>query len=186
MLSIAARVEFVVCWFAWIFAFAAVRRRIVRQAKVVRARASVWGIVLQGIGFAIVFGHPHPFGVEKSDVSCIVSMVLSPVGVWLAWAATRHLGKQWRFEAALSADHELIQTGPYRWIRHPIYASMLVMLLAGGCALARWPTFLAGLCFFIIGIEIRVWTEDRLLAGRFQARFDEYRSHVHAYIPFIR
>jgi hypothetical protein len=55
-------------------------------------------------------------------------MVLGPPSVALAWAATRHLGKQWRYEAALSEDHELIQTGPYRWVRHPIYASMLGML----------------------------------------------------------
>ncbi len=41
-------------------------------------------------------------------------MILGPPSVALAWAATRHLGKQWRYQAAVSEDHELIQTGPYR------------------------------------------------------------------------
>ena len=69
----------------------------------------------------------------------IASMVLGPASVGLAWFAVRHLGKQWRIQAALSEDHELVQTGPYRWVRHPIYASMLGMLLATGFAKTWWP-----------------------------------------------
>ena len=102
------------------------------------------------------------------------------------WAAARHLGKQWRFEAALNEDHELVQTGPYRWIRHPIYASMLGMLLATGCAWTWWPMQIAGLVFFLIGTEIRVRAEDRLLSERFRESFAAYRARVPAYIPFIR
>src|SRR5271166_982112 len=104
----------------------------------------------------------------------------------LAWMASRHLGRQWRFEAALNEGHELIQTGPYRWVRHPIYASMLGMLLATGTAWTWWPVFVAALVIFVAGTEIRVRAEDRLLAERFQATFLDYRSRVRAYIPFIR
>ena len=113
-------------------------------------------------------------------------MILGPPSVALAWAATRHLGKQWRYEAALSEDHELIQTGPYRWVRHPIYASMLGMLLATGAAWTWWPMFVAALIVFLAGTEIRVRAEDRLLAERFQESFIAYRSRVPAYIPFLR
>ena len=104
----------------------------------------------------------------------------------LAWVATHHLGKHWRYEAALSEDHELIQTGPYGWVRHPIYASMLGMLLATGAALTWWPIFAAALVLFLAGTEIRVRAEERLLAERFQDSFFSYRSRVHAYVPFIR
>jgi protein-S-isoprenylcysteine O-methyltransferase Ste14 len=113
-------------------------------------------------------------------------MVLGPPSVALAWAATRHLDKQWRYEAAVIEDHELIQTGPYRWVRHPIYASMLGMLLATGAAWSRWPMFAVGLVVFLVGTEIRVRAEDRLLAERFQDAFTEYRFRVNAYVPFIR
>jgi len=89
-------------------------------------------------------------------------------------------------EAALSEDHELVQTGPYRWLRHPIYASMLGMLLATGFAKTWWPMFVAAVIFFVAGTEIRVRAEDRLLAERFQESFTSYRSRVRAYIPFIR
>ena len=96
------------------------RKRAAGQKKVVRAPASKWGIVLQMLGFSLVFAYVRPVGFEKSWPSLIASMILGPPSVALGWAALRHLGKQWRYEAALSEDHELIQTGPYGWVRHPI------------------------------------------------------------------
>jgi len=103
----------------------------------------------------------------------------------LAWSAARHLDKYWRFEAALSDDHQLITTGPYRWLRHPIYASMLGLLLQTGLARAWWPLLVAGILFGVIGTEIRIRAEDGLLAARFHDQFAAYRT-TKAYLPFLR
>jgi protein-S-isoprenylcysteine O-methyltransferase Ste14 len=186
MLQIVARIEVVLCWIAWLLAFVGARKRAAGQKKVVRAPASKWGIILQAVGFALVGAYVRPAGFEKSGASLIASMILAPLSAALAWKAAGHLGKQWRFEAALSEDHELIQTGPYRWLRHPIYASMLGMLLAVAGVWTWWPMFIAGLIVFLAGIEIRVRAEDRLLSERFQESFTVYRLRVRAYIPFIR
>ncbi|HEX4036837.1 MAG TPA: isoprenylcysteine carboxylmethyltransferase family protein [Acidobacteriaceae bacterium] len=126
------------------------------------------------------------WGIEKSAAALIVSMAIGPPSVALAWAATRELGKQWRYEAALTEDHELIQTGPYRSIRHPIYTSMFGMLMATAAALTWWPMWVASAVVFLIGTEIRVRAEDRLLAERFGQKFELYRDQVPAYIPFVR
>ena len=186
MLQTIAFAELVLCWVVWCLAFVKARKTAAGQKKVVSAPASKWGILLEGIGFFLVWVRIRPTGFEKSELSLIASMILAPPSVALAWAATRHLGKQWRYEAALSEDHDLIQTGPYSLIRHPIYASMLGMLLAAGTALAWWPMFVAGLIFFLIGTEIRIHAEERLLADRFGSSFASYRSRVPAYIPFLR
>jgi protein-S-isoprenylcysteine O-methyltransferase Ste14 len=186
VLQIVALIEVVLCLIAWSLAFVGARKRAAGQKKVVSAPASKWGIILEAGGFALVSAYVRPAGFEKSGPSLIASMVLGPPSVALAWMAARQLGKQWRFEAALCEDHELIQTGPYRWVRHPIYASMLGMLLAVGAAWTWWPIFIAALILFLIGTEIRVRAEDRLLSERFQESFIAYRSRVCAYIPFIR
>jgi protein-S-isoprenylcysteine O-methyltransferase Ste14 len=178
--------ELIICWVAWCLGFVGPRNQAAGQKKVVSAPASKWGIILEMVGFALVWAYVRPVGFEKSAPSLIASMILAPASVALGWAAARHLGKQWRFEAALSEDHELVQTGPYRWVRHPIYASMLGMLLATGFAWTWWPMFGAALIFFVAGTEVRVRMEDRLLAGRFPESFPAYRSRVPAYLPFIR
>lgn len=186
LLQISAWIELFVCWVLWSLAFVNPSRQAKGQKKTVRAASSRWGIVLVTLGFAMVWMWVRPFGFEKSVAELVASMVLGPPSVLLVWAAARELGRQWRYEAALSADHELVQTGPYRFIRHPIYTSMFGMLMATGAAYTWWPMWIAGTTLFVIGTEIRVRAEDRLLADRFQQQFESYREHVHAYVPFIR
>jgi protein-S-isoprenylcysteine O-methyltransferase Ste14 len=186
MLQIATYVVLGVCWVTWSLAFVKPQKSAAGHKKVVRAPASRWGIVLVMLGFACVWAFVQPEGFRKTAPSLIASMILGPLAVVLAWMATRHLDKHWRFEAALSEDHELIRTGPYRWLRHPIYASLLGMLLATGLAKTWWPLLIAGVVFYIIGTEIRVHAEDGLLASLFGDKFSEYKSATPAYLPFIR
>jgi protein-S-isoprenylcysteine O-methyltransferase Ste14 len=185
-LQVIAIVELVGCWILWSMAFIKPRKQAAGQQAVVTAPASKWGILLQSFGFLLIWQYVRPMGFRKPIASIIASMVLAPVSVTLAWSATRHLGRHWRYQAALSQDHELVQTGAYRLLRHPIYASMLGMLLAVGLVWTWWPMFIAAIIVFVAGTEIRVRTEDRLLEERFQEAFVTYRSRVRAYIPGLR
>jgi protein-S-isoprenylcysteine O-methyltransferase Ste14 len=186
ILQLVAYGELTVCWIAWSASFVQPFRKAAGQREIAKAPAARWGILLNVAGFACIWAYVRPAGFEKSVWGLIASMLLGPPSVLLAWRATRHLGKHWRYQAALYANHELVQTGPYAWIRHPIYASMLGMLLASGAAYSWWPMLLAGLSFFLIGTEIRVHAEDRLLEIYFQDEFIEYRARVRGYIPLIR
>jgi protein-S-isoprenylcysteine O-methyltransferase Ste14 len=185
-LESAAMAELLLCWVAWTFAFIKPQRQAKGQKKAVRAPASRWGIILVMLAFACAWAYVKPKGFEKSTASLVIAMILAPCATALAYAATRRLGKQWRYEAALSEDHDLITTGPYRWLRHPIYASMLGMLLATLLAWTWWPMAIAALALFVAGTEIRVHAEERLLQGRFPTEYAAFRKRTRAYIPFIR
>lgn len=186
MLLIAALAELFLCWIAWSLAFLKPRKQAAGQKEVASAPASRWGIGLVMLGFALAWAYARPVGFEKSTVALVASMLLGPPSVALAWAATRHLGKQWRYKAALSQDHKLIQTGPYRLLRHPIYVSMLGMLLSTLTAWTWWPMGVGSVIAFLAGTEIRIRAEERLLASHFGASFTAYRARTSAYIPFIR
>lgn len=186
MLETIALAEVALCAAVWTGFILAARRRTGGLKKAVRAPASRWGIILQTAGLALALVYLRPAGFEKSPASLMAAMVLAPPSAALACWATRHLGKQWRYEAALSEDHELIQDGPYGWVRHPIYTAMLGMLMAVGAAWTWWPIGVAGLMFFVAGTEIRARAEDRLLAERFGEAFAAYRRRVRAYIPLVR
>ena len=79
-----------------------------------------------------------------------------------------------------------MRTGPYALVRHPIYTSMLAMLLVTLLVLTPWPWAVVALAVFVGGTEIRVHTEDKLLESRFGEEFRRYRSSVRAYVPFVR
>lgn len=185
-LLIAAWIELSICWLAWWAAFVRPRRQSKDQEKVVRAPSSRWGIGLVFVAFMLIWMWVKPAGFQKSSGSLVGAITLGPISVVLAWASAHELGKQWGFEAAIGVDHKLIQTGPYRWMRHPIYTSMFGMLMATAAAYTWWPLWVAGAAAFIAGTEIRVRAEERLLEEHFQDSFREYRSRVRAYFPFLR
>lgn len=128
-----------------------------------------------------------PFWTRRpADWRVALSALFLVVGCLLSWTAKRALGRQWRVDAGLNADHELVRSGPYRLVRHPIYASMLSMMLATGLMTTAWPFLAAAVALFLMGTEIRVRVEDSLLESRFGDQFREYRRSVPAYIPFVR
>lgn len=167
-------------------AFAKPSKQAAGQKEAASAPASRLGIFLVMVGFGLTWMYVRPVGFHKSPAALIVSMVLGPASVALGWRAAHELGKQWRFKAALNQDHELIQTGPYRWLRHPIYTSMLGMLLTTQAAWTWWPMAIASLIAFVAGTEIRVRAEERLLAEHFKDSYAAYRSRTSAFIPFLR
>lgn len=181
-----AYAELAFCWIAWSSAFLRPRKLAADQKKVAHAPVSRWGIFLNFLGFACICAYVRPEGFHKLFPELVASMLLGPTAVFLVWSATQHLGKFWRYEAALTEDHSLVTSGAYAHLRHPIYASMLLMFLATAAAYTWWPLLIPGFLLFLIGIEIRVQAEDRLLEEHFQDEFMEYRGRVRAYIPFIR
>ena len=170
-----------VTWLAWCSAFlsrkrATVARRINKQAR--------WGIVLEGVAFALIW--QGRFWERTPGWKLLPALLLLVAAAVLSWSAVSALGRHWRIDAALNSDHRLVRSGPYSFVRHPIYASMLCMLLGTGLLLTPWQLFLPAICIFLIGTEIRVRIEDALLASHFGEQFTAYKRKVPAYIPWLR
>ena len=87
--------------------------------------------------------------------------------------------------ARLVEGHTLIQDGPYRFVRNPIYTGMFGMLLATGLAAGRWIPLLVGIVLFTAGTYIRIRSEERLLRQAFGSEFEDYVRKVPALIPGI-
>jgi protein-S-isoprenylcysteine O-methyltransferase Ste14 len=99
-------------------------------------RRARWGMALRGIVYVLLWqGHfwdavLPTWRIALSILSLAVAGVLSWTGIWA-------LGRQWSFDASLSADHELVTAGAYCFIRHPIYCSMLRLGLGTGMMATR-------------------------------------------------
>jgi protein-S-isoprenylcysteine O-methyltransferase Ste14 len=181
--------EMMASWigFAAVFLF---RKRPPKALETKRDKASYWGIGLQAVGYWIVwfFARPYfspifPMPRAAEIVTAALTITIGAASVWLSGAAVRTLGKQWTFQARVVKDHELITQGPYSLVRNPIYLGMFGMLLATGLAVGRLPVLLAAIVVFLIGIEIRIRTEENLLREAFGEKFDEYARRVPALIP---
>ncbi len=99
------------------------------------------------------------------------------------WARVT-LGRNWSAEVVFKQDHELIETGPYAIVRHPIYTGMLAMGLATAIGYGQVFGFVL-LCAFTLGIWVKSRQEERLMADHFPGAYAEYKRRVHALIPFV-
>jgi len=155
------------------------------QTPVKRDNRARWGMLTEFLSYVIIW--QSPFWARTPGVwRASVSILLLTLAVLLSWTSVRALGRHLRLDAALSTDHQLVRSGPYRFVRHPIYTSMLCVLLGTGFMISPVWLLLVALSVFIAGTEIRVRIEDSLLASRFGAEFEAFRRSVSAYVPFIR
>lgn len=113
----------------------------------------------------------------------VVAVILAFASSLFCLLAVRTLGKQWTYQARVIEGHELITTGPYAVVRNPIYLSMFGMLLATGLVFSRWWNFLSAIVFFLIGNQIRIRAEEKLLRETFGSQFDDYAGRVPAFLP---
>src|SRR6266853_7060125 len=159
----------IVCW--WLFALTFwLRKRPpgVQEAK--RDRTSLVGLFLQAIAYFSVGFYPlqqRQFSPVTSGSRvlewglAVLTVAIALASVWLVNAAARRLGKQWALTARLVEGHALIQDGPYRFVRNPIYTGMFGMLLATGLAADRWQVLPLAVTVFVIGTVIRVRSEEK-------------------------
>jgi protein-S-isoprenylcysteine O-methyltransferase Ste14 len=113
-----------------------------------------------------------------------LGVLLTAAGVAIAFWARVHLGTNWSGVVTLKEDHELIRTGPYRTIRHPIYTGILLAVLGSVVALAQFRGVIA---FVIIWLSfyIKARREESLLSAEFGPRFAEHRQHTGMFLPRI-
>ena len=115
----------------------------------------------------------------------IVAGAIIQVGfLLLAVWARRHLGRNWSAEVRIAMDHQLIRTGPYRSLRHPIYTAMLGMFLGTAIASSQVHA-LVGLALLVVAYLRKTRLEDQILAQTFGAQFDAYRHDTWALVPLL-
>jgi protein-S-isoprenylcysteine O-methyltransferase Ste14 len=100
----------------------------------------------------------------------------------LAVWARRHLGRNWSAEVRIGKGHELVRTGPYRLVRHPIYTAMLGMFLGTAIASSQYHALL-GLAILIVAYIRKTRLEEQILQKAFGADFDAYRRTTWALVP---
>lgn len=178
-----------ICWFVFAGVFL-LRKKPPSPPDRKREPGSLFGVALQGVSFGLVWGVRRTMFtpiVAGSELIMIVTGVLAIVAaigsVWLVTLAVKTLGKEWSLTARLVEGHKLATSGPYAFVRHPIYTGMLGMLLATGLAISRWPALLVALFVFFIGTTIRIRSEEKLLREAFGDQFENYVRSVRAIVP---
>jgi protein-S-isoprenylcysteine O-methyltransferase Ste14 len=168
----------------WIFASLSVNRIRKREpagSRLTRWAATIATLVLLNTNFGSVgfLGRRFiPWNASLPQAGAALTWAGIAFAIW----ARYHIGRYWSGSVALKVGHELIRTGPYAHIRHPIYTGVLMMLGGTALAIGRYGALLA----FVLLLADLAWKskrEEALLAREFGPAFEEHRSHTGFFLP---
>jgi protein-S-isoprenylcysteine O-methyltransferase Ste14 len=180
------------CWIAfcliWLISWFSANRAVKRSqsvgSRVLQIPFYAAGIVLIFLSKLIPIPALDFRLLPRSDPLTVVAALLTVIGIAVAISARTNLGSNWSARATLKEGHELIESGPYRYVRHPIYTGLLLAFL--GTALLRCsPRTLMGVVLFLGLFVWKIRIEERFLSAEFGAKYQDYRRRVKALIPFV-
>jgi protein-S-isoprenylcysteine O-methyltransferase Ste14 len=179
-----------VCWIifviVWLVAATSAKRTIYRESRGERAR--YW--ILLVVAYFLVFrsnGLPSPFdwlAIPHTKSSAWSGALLCIGGLALAIWARVILGRNWSGVVTLKEGHELIERGPYRIVRHPIYTGILVMFAGTAIAFGYFGGFI-GLLLLFVSFWMKLKREEGLMLKHFPDKYPAYQRRVKRIIPFL-
>ena len=140
------------------------------------------------LGYSLVFGNVANFEflgerfMPRTWLLRTTGVILTWVGIGIAIWARRHLGAYWSARVTIKENHQLIRTGPYARLRHPIYSGLGLAILGSVLVIDRW----AGLLGFLL-VEtaycIKARREESMLSAQFGEAFREHCRHTGFLFP---
>ena len=123
--------------------------------------------------------------VPDTPAAGMAGVILTLVGLGFSAFSRLHLGRNWSNIPAIKAGQQIVRTGPYRYVRNPMYTGILVALLGAVIATGVLLSFLV-FGVIVIAIWIKIRAEEQILLETFGEEYLDYRGEVKAaLIPFV-
>ena len=166
-------------WLYWLIAAFSMKRGRVPWSRELRIRAVIVVAVIVLVRLGAFRGH----GVNTDPWRIGIGLVLFALGLVFAIWARLHIGRNWGSPMTEKNDPELVTSGPYHLVRHPIYSGILVAAVGTAVALNwLWLTavVLAGI-YFVYSATV----EERFLTEQFPDDYSTYKRSTKMLVPFI-
>lgn len=163
------------------------------KGKVIVERQSLWFALIHriplGFSYFLMANWNLPPSLNwpvtpHADWARLMGDLVCVLGLFVTLWARRMLAGNWSSDVTFKQEHELIKSGPYRFVRHPIYTGLLVMCLGTAVEIGRLRGWLA-LPLMATAFWIKLNQEERLLLRHFPDAYPAYQKQVKALIPFV-
>ena len=175
---------FVIYWIV-----GAIKTRATRESESAASRIAI--LLIEIAGYGLIFSDSAGIGflgtrfMPRTWASAILGVVLTWSGIGLAIWARYHLAEYWSARITIKEDHQLIRTGPYTHLRHPIYSGLVLATIGSALVIDKWRCVL-GVCLVLIGYCFKAMKEETMLSRQFGDAFREHRKHTGFLIPRFR
>lgn len=177
-------------WWAWLayWTLAAASAKATARRESVLSRLAHFGpLILAGFMVAadrlpggFLGGRVWP----QTEWTFWIGAALLAGGLAFSVWARQVIGRNWSGSVTVKVDHELVRTGPYALVRHPIYTGLLLGFAGTAVALAEWRGIAAALIVFL-ALWRKLRLEERWMGETFGAAYADYRKSTPALVPFL-
>ena len=133
--------------------------------------------------YAFFPGHGGWMYLTPPAAARVGGVAIGAFAVVLIVLVHRELGSCFSSTLVIRKDHKLIRTGPYRYVRHPMYSSYLMLFVGAFLVSANWVIGLSGTAVIATLMTVRLAREEALLVEKFGEAYEEYRSSTGMFIP---
>ena len=152
----------------------------------IAVRLGFFALVVLALRVAVLNGVLPDAGLYALNTSMLmglVGLVLSVLGIGLAILARALLGGNWAMPLSSRENRELVTTGPYAFVRHPIYSGMLLAMI--GSAIGQSVFWLLPLIVYGPNFVSSARREESLLIEQFPERYPAYMQRTKMLLPFV-
>ena len=166
-------------WLYWLVAAFRTKRGQMQWGKEARIRVVLIAVIVAFSRLGAFHGHALTHDRWREGAG----LALFAAGLLFAIWARLHIGRNWGTPMTRKPDPELVTSGPYRFVRHPIYAGILAAGVGTAVGLTWWwlaAVAVAGI-YFLYAAKV----EEGYLAGRFPGTYAAYKSTTKMLVPFL-
>jgi protein-S-isoprenylcysteine O-methyltransferase len=150
-----------------------------------RSLGLLWGVILFGLWLGLMAVRHFPEGrLPHREFFYLLGLGLFIAGLALRWYSICYLGRFFTVNVSIDADHELIDSGPYRFIRHPSYTGALVAFVGFGLCLGNWLSLVC-IIPIVAAFAWRIRVEENALLGVLGEGYRAYIQRTKRLIPFV-
>lgn len=122
--------------------------------------------------------------VPDDPAAGLVGIFITIIGLGFAVWARMHLGRNWSSRPGIKVDHTLIRTGPYRFVRNPIYTGILFGYAGTAIVIGElWAFFI--ILYLLAVFLMKIHGEEKFLLEEFGEAYIQYRKEVKGLIPYL-
>jgi len=146
----------------------------------------LWTVICISIFVAFFLRAAFPQGrLPHPQIFYLIGLILFVFGLIIRWVAIIHLGRFFTVNVAIAEDHQLITTGPYRYVRHPSYTGTLLIFLGFGLCTLNFFSLAAIFLPITAAFLWRMHVEETVLREAFGGSYGTYATHTRRLIPLV-
>ncbi len=137
-----------------------------------------FSIVMHVNQMALIEGYP-------GEVLRIIALITYFIGVFLRYWSSKLLGKNFSRNIEAQRDQNLVSKGPYRFLRHPLYIALMIMVVSVSLFLQSLPGILFSVIIMAVVLGVRIKEEEKIMEDNIGKRYINWKKQRYIVIPFV-